>query len=302
MFDLAACLDTQPLPGGRRVAVVTNAGGPGIMAADACEAAGLTLADLSADTRARLTACLPAIASCGNPVDMIASAGAEQYQRTIEAMLTAPEVDSLIVIFTPVDSARAGEILQGIRDGVTAGRRSGAVAKPVLACVMADPGRPVPIETGHERIPTYAFPENAARALGKIATYAEWRTQGAGLLWGFDDLHVDDARKVCREVLERRGDGWLRDEEVHRVLGGFGLPVAVGAVAHTADEAAALAAVMGFPVVAKLSSARAAQDRHRRRAIESGGRGGRPVAPSPASWPPGGVAPGDAIDGVSFNP
>jgi acyl-CoA synthetase (NDP forming) len=150
MFDVAACLETQPLPAGRRVAVVTNAGGPGILAADACEAAGLTLADLSVDTRSRLTACLPTIASCGNPVDMIASAGAEQYRRTIEGMLTAAEVDSLIVIFTPVDAARTDEVLQGIRDGVTDGRRSGAVAKPVLACVLADPGRPVPIEAGGE--------------------------------------------------------------------------------------------------------------------------------------------------------
>ncbi len=257
MFDIAACLETQPLPGGRRVGVVTNAGGPGILAADACEAAGLTLATLSAETRARLTACLPAMASCGNPIDMIASADTEQYRRTIETILTASEIDSLIVIFTPVDVARGGEILQAIRDGVAAGRRAGAVAKPVLACVMAEPGRPIPIEIGDERVPAYGFPENAARALGKVTAYAEWRAQTPGLLWGFDDLHVDDARHVCREALGRQGgNGWLTDEEVHRVLSAFGLPVAVGAVAHSADEAAAFAAVMGFPVVAKLSSPR----------------------------------------------
>ena len=89
MFDVAACLDTQPLPPGRRVAIVTNAGGPGILAADACDAAGLTLAELSAQTREQLAAYLPATAGFSNPIDMVASSGAREYQRTIETMLTA---------------------------------------------------------------------------------------------------------------------------------------------------------------------------------------------------------------------
>ena len=256
MFDIAACLDAQPLPQGRRVAVMTNAGGPGILAADACEAAGLSLTELSAGTRTRLAAWLPPMASCGNPVDMIASAGAMQYQRTIDALLKAPEVDSVIVIFTPVDVGGSSDVVQAIRDGVVAGRRGGAIGKPVLACVMADPGRPVPIEAGDERIPAYAFPENAVRALGKVTTYAEWRAQPPGLLWGFDDLHVDDARTICRAALAARGACWLTDDEVHQVLSGFSLPLAPSAVAHSADEAVALAAVMGFPVAAKLSSPR----------------------------------------------
>jgi acetate---CoA ligase (ADP-forming) len=303
MFDIAACLDTQPLPAGRRVAIVTNAGGPGILAADACEAAGLTLIELSEETRARLASCLPAMASCGNPIDMIASAGAAEYRHTIETILTAPEVDSLIVLFTPVDRTEAG-ILQAIRDGVTAGRRAGAVTKPVLACVMADPGRPIPIATGRERIPAYGFPENAARALGKVTAYAEWRAEAPGLLWGFDDLHADEVRTVCRDAALRPGaHGWLTGDEVHRVLAAFGLPIAAGVTAHDADEAAALAAVMGFPVVAKLCSARVqhksdiggvrlnlGDERAVRQAFEHIVAAARSVAPS------------DAIDGVLIQP
>jgi acetyl coenzyme A synthetase (ADP forming)-like protein len=254
MFDVAACLDLQPLPAGPRVGIVTNAGGPGIMAADACDAAGLALADLSAATRGRLSAQLPEMASAGNPVDMIASAGPELYRQTIETMLTAPEVDSLIVIFTPVEVASSGPIVQAIREGVHAARGAGISGKPVLACVMATPGRPVPVEAIGERLPAFAFPENAARALGKATAYATWRAQPQGLLWGFDDCDTRSARAICRDALARPGDGWLTGDEVQRVLRACGVPLAATVVAHSAEEAAALAAGVGFPVVAKLSS------------------------------------------------
>ena len=95
MFDIAALLNCQPLPAGRRVAIVTNAGGPGILAADASEAAGLTMATFSDATRERLAAALPSMASCGNPVDMVASAGADAYRQTIEVVMAAPETDAV---------------------------------------------------------------------------------------------------------------------------------------------------------------------------------------------------------------
>jgi acetyl coenzyme A synthetase (ADP forming)-like protein len=259
MFDIAVCLEAQPLPFGRRVAIVTNAGGPGILAVDACEAAGLTVAEFSAETRAKLAAFLPSVASVGNPVDMIASASGDDYRRAIEIALTASEADALIVIFTPVDAAKSAEIQAAIREGVAAGRRAGATRKPILACVMADTGGVVPLDVNGEHLPTYAFPENAARARGKIAAYATWRAQPPGLFWGFDNVHVDVARDVCRKALNgasgaTQGDRWLSSDEVSAVLNAFGLPLAVGAVAHTADEAAALASVLGFPVAAKLTS------------------------------------------------
>ncbi|MGH9141152.1 MAG: GNAT family N-acetyltransferase [Vicinamibacterales bacterium] len=254
MFDVAACLDSQPLPAGRRVAVVTNAGGPGILAVDACENCGLTVPAFSPATRARLATFLPAAASTGNPVDMVASAGPEEYRQAIEVALADAETDALLVIFAPVDVRQSEATLAAIRQGIANARRSAAKPKPILACVMAEAGRPQPLEVGDERVPAYAFPENAVRALAKVAAYAEWRTQPPGLLWGFDDVYPEDARHICRGAAEARGEDWLTDEEMRRVLNAFRLPVVASAVAYTAEEAAASAAMLGFPVVAKIRS------------------------------------------------
>jgi acyl-CoA synthetase (NDP forming) len=121
-------------------------------------------------------------------------------------------------------------------------------------CVMADGGRPRPVIVDEERVPSYAFPENAARALAKVATHAEWRAKPPGLLWNFEDIRVDDARAICKTALAARGDGWLSGDEAHQVLGAFGLPLAAGTMARTADEAAALALVIGYPVAVKLAA------------------------------------------------
>jgi acyl-CoA synthetase (NDP forming) len=256
MFDIAACLDWQPLPTGRRVAIVTNAGGPGILAVDACIDAGLDVAEFGEATRARLAAFLPPEAAIGNPVDMVASAGADEYRRTIEIALTSTETDALIVIFTPVDRRKAAATIDAIRDGIAAGRRAGAPAKTVLACLLAEPGAltPLELEAPPERVPIYAFPENAARALGKIAAYANWRSQPPALFWSFDDMRAADARELCRAVVHSRGDDWLTGEETQRVLNAFALPLVPTVVADSADDAAALAATFGFPVVAKLAT------------------------------------------------
>ena len=256
MFDVAACLDLQPLPAGRRVAIVTNAGGPGILAVDACVAAGLDVVEFGQATRARLAAFLPSEASIGNPVDMVASAGPDEYRRTVEIAMTSDDADALIVIFTPVDRRKAAETIAAIKDGIAAGRRAGATAKTVLACVMAEPGAltPLELESPSERVPIYAFPENAARALGKISAYAAWRAQPPALFWSFDDIRAGDARELCQSVLESRGDDWLTGEEARRVLNDFGLPLLPTVLAPSADDAVALAAIFGFPVVAKLST------------------------------------------------
>ena len=256
MFDIAACLDWQPLPAGRRVAIVTNAGGPGILAVDACVAAGLDVVEFGAATRARLAAFLPPEAAIGNPVDMVASAGADEYRRTLEVAMTSDDADALLVIFTPVDRRKTAETIAAIRDGIAAGRLAGATGNTVLACVLAEPGALVPLEleSPSERVPVYAFPENAARALGKIVTYAGWRSQPPALFWSFDDIHAADARELCRAVLDARGADWLTGEETRRVLHDFGLPLVETVVAQSADEAAALAARFGFPVVAKLAT------------------------------------------------
>lgn len=253
MFDLAACLSAQPLPRGGRVAIVTNAGGPGILAADACEAAGLSVVRFSEFTRARLQSLLPAVPSVANPVDMIASAGPDEYERTVETVLRAGETDALIILYTPVDPSGARAVLDAVGRGIVAARAAGATGKPILACLMAGDtlGR---LAFNGEQIPVYEFPENAARALGKVVSYAKWRETPLGSPWTFPDVSAAAARAVCQSVVAARGQDWLNDEEMRRVLAAFGVALAPTAFARTPELAVESAEAMGFPVVAKLVS------------------------------------------------
>lgn len=255
MFDLSALLSAQPLPRGGRVAIVTNAGGPGILAADACEAAGLSVVRFSEFTRARLTALLPAVPSVGNPIDMIASAGPDEYERTIDTVLRAGETDALIILYTPVDPSGARAVIDAMGRGIISARAAGATGKPILACLMAGDtlGR---FEFNGEQIPVYEFPENAARALGKVVSYARWRETPLGMPREFPDVSAKAARAICQSVVASRGQSWLTEEEMRRVLAAFGVTLAPTAFARTREQAVESAEAMGFPVVAKLVSSR----------------------------------------------
>jgi acetate---CoA ligase (ADP-forming) len=254
MFDLAAAIGSQPLPQGRRVVIVTNAGGPGILCADTCEAGGLRVPELSDATKARLSTFLPPQASLSNPVDMIASAGPTHYRQTIETLLSTDEIDVLVVIYIPVDVSQRPVILDAIRAGIEAGRQAGGGGKPVLASLMVEEGSSLPLRVAQECIPTYAFPETTARVLSKVADYAEWRRQPLGMFLEFDDLDAQRARDICRQALESRGSGWLTTEETRQLLMAIGVPVAPGGVAQTPDAAVELARQVGFPVAVKLAS------------------------------------------------
>jgi acyl-CoA synthetase (NDP forming) len=157
------------------------------------------------------------------------------------------------VIYTPVDG-RGAAIVDGIRVGVEAGRAAGGTGKPVLACLMAEALRAAPLSAGDEIVPTFAFPENAMRALGKVVAYTQWRDEPAGLRWSFDDIDVEVARRICHVALGDADDAWLDTDETIALLHAFGIPVAAGTLAHTAEQAAAIAAVLGFPVAAKIAS------------------------------------------------
>ncbi|MBI2835446.1 MAG: GNAT family N-acetyltransferase [Acidobacteria bacterium] len=256
MFQLAACLADQPLPSGRRVGIVTNAGGPGILCVDACESSGLQVGDFTDGTRSRLASFLPSAAATSNPVDMIASATPEQYRQAIETVLAADEVDSLIVIYTPVDSTNLPAVVAAIGDGVAAARGQCAIRKPVLACLMGDERGAARLGPPRERIPVYEFPEAAARALGKVAAYAEWRAEPPGIVPALANMSLTVAREICRRALAGRGEGWLSNDETRQVLTAAGLRLPEGGVATTADEAATLATAIGFPVAVKLASHR----------------------------------------------
>jgi acetyl coenzyme A synthetase (ADP forming)-like protein len=253
MFDVAQCLDGQPLPAGRRFAIVTNAGGPAILAADACQPAGLTVATLSPATIEALTVCLPATASIGNPIDMIAMAGGTEYERCVHLTLSDPGVDALLVIVTSVDPGRTDEIDRGIERGLAAARADGAVHKPVLACLVGADA-PRTLVDGPRTIPAYVFPENAVRALGKAAGYAAWRAEPEGVLFTFEDLQIDTIREICRRALATHGEGWLGASETAQLLCAAGLPQVPGLVTHSLTEATAFASQIGYPVAAKIAS------------------------------------------------
>ena len=146
--------------------------------------------------------------------------------------------------------------MEAMRRGTAAGRAAGSVGKPVLACLVAKEEAVGPIALAGESLPAYAYPESAARVLGKIATYALWRAGPHGIVPDFDDIDPASARGTCRWAIEERGAGWLTAEEARTVLRAMHLPVAPGGVALTADEAARLARKIGFPVAVKSASPR----------------------------------------------
>ncbi len=241
LFDVAALLAHQPLPAGRRVAIVTNAGGPGILAADACEGSGLELATLSDATRAELRSFLPSSASVTNPVDMLASAPAADYARTLAAVLRDEAVDAALTIFIPPLVTAADAVADAVRNAAAQ-----SSSKPVLAVMMRSEGAPASLAG----IPCYAFPESAAIALSRVTKYAEWRLKPAGTVPEFADMRPDLARATVGRALQR-GENWLTSDEVATLLSAVGIDQATTRVARTCDDAVREAAAIGFPVVLK---------------------------------------------------
>jgi acetate---CoA ligase (ADP-forming) len=254
MFDLASALSSQPLPAGRHMAILTNAGGLGILCADTCEANGLMVRELSEATKIQLKAFLPTTASVANPVDMIASASANDFRRAVEILLRDGQVDALIVLMINVGLTDIAAIARGISTGVQSTRGAGGKGKPVLTCIM-DGDRPsAPNQSDGERLPNYSFPETAARVLAKLANYSDWRNEPEGMIPEFDDIQPEIARSVCDDAIKTRGARWLSVDEARKVLSALALPLPGGDVCRTSDAAAQLARTIGFPVALKLAS------------------------------------------------
>lgn len=241
LFDVAALLSHQPLPAGRRVAIVTNAGGPGILAADACEAHGLSLAPLNDATRAELRSFLPASAAVQNPVDMLASASPSHYARTLDVVLRDTSVDSVMVIFIPPLVTETAAVAAAIRDATAHSNN-----KPVLTVMMRAEGAPPSLTS----VPCYAFPEPAAIALARVTEYGEWRRRPEGLVPKFADLRVEEVRRPIESAL-KRGGGWLTADEVCALMAATGVKHASTRLAATPEDAAHAAKDIDFPVALK---------------------------------------------------
>ena len=248
LFNTAMLLVNQPIPRGNGVAILTNAGGPGILAADACEARGLVLPELSDDTIAGLRAFLPTEASVTNPIDMIASASPENFERTLKLVLADDKVDSAVVIYVPPIVTDPSDVAQAIQRGAAGSD------KPVLCNFLGTHGIPASLRTLKEgRIPSYAFPETAATSLARAARYGQWLARPKGEP---TDIPRDQNRglAVVAAALERQEDVWLRPTETLSLLEAYGVREPALRVVASPEEAAAAAVEIGFPVALKLAS------------------------------------------------
>lgn len=246
LFDVAALLANQPLPEGRRVGIITNAGGPAILCADACEARGLEVPVLSESSQARLRAFLPAGASVGNPVDMIASAPAEHYRKAIEIAGNDDNIDSLIVIFTPPLVTRADDVARAIVEGVKHIDKH----KPVLSVFLSAQAAPAELRTSGVCIPAYSFPETAAIALARATRYRQWRERRETYPARFEDIRADEAAAIVAAAL-MRGEGWLTPDEVAQLCSCYGLPLIEQRIVANAEEAGKAAEQFGSEVALK---------------------------------------------------
>jgi acetate---CoA ligase (ADP-forming) len=251
MIDAAALLSTQPLPRGRRVALLTNAGGLGILCSDACEASGLEVADLTPETTGKLAELLPAEASLANPVDMLGSATAASYEATLPMLLADPQVDAVIVLFVPPATAGTEDVATGIARALEGGSND----KPVLAALVSADGTPTALQQTSAPAALFTYPESAARALGLAAERAEWLQRRAGTVPVIEGIDTTGASRVVAAALDEADDAWLPPQATRELLASYGIPLVPEHYANTVDDAVEAATTLGLPVVVKSAEA-----------------------------------------------
>ncbi len=265
MFDVTRVLVHQPVPAGRRVAIVGNSGGPGILAADACSGAGLVVPELSPSTRTALAELLGPHAGVRNPVDLLASAGAVEYEQALRVVLADESVDAVIVIYTDPMISEPAAIVEAVRRAA-----SSTPDKTMLACFLAH-DLPPAIELAAQgdpvvrrAVPVFPFPESPAVALGRIAELATWRRRPVGTVVIPDGYDAAAVREVVRDALsttpgEDRSDQvrshWMEPEQLRALLAAAGISMVPQVVVGFAGEAAAAAVTLGLPVAMKVIAA-----------------------------------------------
>jgi len=248
MFDVAQALVSQPLPAGPRVALLTNAGGPAILATDFLVGKGLELAKLSEATMAALRRVLPPEASVANPVDMIASAGVKEYGAALPLLLGDPGVDLVITIFVPPITLDPLGVARSIFEA------SRGATKPVLGCLMARDAVIAEIKRLDEAwFPLYEFPEDAVRAAWNLVRVRALRDDDLG-----EPVRFEVKRERVTQILAAKaaaGGGWLGADDAFEILAAYGIGCARIEVAHDVAGVVAAAARAGGPVAIKLDGA-----------------------------------------------
>ncbi len=254
LFAMGLAFSLQPLPAGRRVAVLTNAGGPGIMATDALVGLGLEMAQLPASTCKALEKVVPLAAPVHNPVDIIASADPEKYRACTEILLAEPSVDALLLIFvSPLQSA-IPDVAHGIVQGVRSSRNGvDGTEKTVLTCFMGRGNGGEASRILHEAsLPLYSFPEDAAEALAAMARFKEWRKRPPENLMTYE---VDSGQaKSIINAARKEQRAWLSGQETFHLLESYGIPMVPSRFVQRPEEAIAFAEEVGYPIVLKLQA------------------------------------------------
>jgi acetyltransferase len=248
LFDMAMAFESRGLPASRRTAVITNAGGPGILAADAMEACGLDLVELAPATVAALAPLFPAEASIRNPLDMIASATPAGYAAAMRAVLDDPNVDAVVPIFVPPFGVRQEDVATAI-----GAASESCASKPVLAVLMGREGLPHGRAELHAcSVPAYIFPESAARALAALNKQREWMQRPRAAPTSLD---VDCAAVTCIvEQAQASGRAMLDELEALDVLRAYRVPTAEAVIACDEDALTAAVRDIGRPVALKIVS------------------------------------------------
>ncbi|MDR2706582.1 MAG: acetate--CoA ligase family protein [Planctomycetaceae bacterium] len=251
LFDLAALYTTQPLPKGNRLAIITNAGGPGIMATDAAIAAGLKLAKLNDETKEKLKPpVLPEAAALNNPVDVIGDAHSDRYQAAVEVVMNDPNVDMGVVLLTPqsmTDSDNCGKILPNVIK---------KIGKPVVAAFMGvkqvEEGVNHLVQNG---VPNYAFPEDAVKSLAAATRLVETKSIAKREYVEYKDVDVAKANKIIADYLGNQTEKYLTQADCRPLFECYKLPLLKSGIAKSADDAVKIVSGIGKKVVMKVMSA-----------------------------------------------
>ncbi|HOA74108.1 MAG TPA: acetate--CoA ligase family protein [Phycisphaerae bacterium] len=250
LFDYAALYTTQPLPKGNRVAIITNAGGPGIMATDAAVRHGLKLAEISEETRAKLKPALPDAASLRNPVDVIGDAKSDRYKAAVRTVLEDPGVDMGIVILTPQSMTDVEDTAAVVPESIK------GINKPVVCSFMGArdvaPGVAILRKAG---VPNYPFPEDAVKSLAAASKLVDLMEIPRRELPKLERIDVEKARQVISQALDGQEQKYLTQAECRPILEAYGLPLLASGIATSPQEAADIVKRIGKPVVMKVMSA-----------------------------------------------
>ncbi|HTW10461.1 MAG TPA: GNAT family N-acetyltransferase [Acidimicrobiales bacterium] len=267
LFDVAQVVGSQPLGRGLRVAVLSNVGGPAVLAVDACESNGLQVPEFSADLQARIAALCPRNGGVTNPIDLGAEANAQMYERVLALLLASSEVDAVAVNFTPpLVNRRTDEVAAAIvaaadaagRQSEGSGAGDGPASKPVVASLLgADESGHAILRAARQPIPAYTYPETAVRALAHGLRYAAWRARPVAEVPQLGSIDVNEARRRLPHEQVDGADaglvaGWVTGSAAMDALAAFGIPVVRTVEVHSADEAAKWAEELGTPVALKV--------------------------------------------------